>query len=70
MARKKNPTNNPTVTPKAPVEKAAYAFPTKSRCPRCRALDTKATSTQGKIQHRQCQRGHCRFRYTVRGDKI
>ena len=47
-----------------------YAFPTRSRCPRCRAVDTLATSTQQNVQYRQCQRAVCRYRYAVRGVEV
>lgn len=65
-----NESKDSEISPESQSPKEAYAFPTKSRCPRCGALDTKATSTQGKIQHRQCQRAICRRRYTVKGEII
>ncbi len=52
-------------------EKVKYAFPTKSRCPRCGATDTIATSSpEGKFQYRRCRRAICRWKYTVMGTKI
>jgi hypothetical protein len=52
------------------AELPAYAFPSKSRCQRCGALDTRATSTQGLIQYRECTRATCRHRYKVVGEKV
>lgn len=49
---------------------AEYAFPTKSRCPRCGVTDTKAVSTQAGIQYRQCQRAICRKSYAVFGSLV
>jgi hypothetical protein len=34
----------------------AFSFPNRARCPRCRSLRTKATSTPGAVQHRRCGR--------------
>ena len=54
-----------------PGEKTrAWSFPTRSRCPRCAAADTVATTTRGPTQYRRCTRATCRFRYTVRGTEI
>jgi hypothetical protein len=50
--------------------KEEYSFPTKSVCPRCRSLQTKAVSTQGKVQYRQCQMPVCHWNYTVLGEKL
>ena len=47
-----------------------YAFPTRSRCPRCESTDTIALSTQDKWQYRKCQVPVCRKRYTVEGKPI
>ena len=47
-----------------------YSFPTRSRCPRCGAPDTKATSTQGEIQYRECIRPVCRHTFKVQGSRI
>ena len=48
----------------------AFSFGTKSRCPRCGGTSTRATSTQGRIQYRQCMAPICQKRYTVIGKKI
>ena len=47
-----------------------WAFPSRSRCPRCKGIQTKATSTQGDTQYRKCQAPVCQFRYAVKGDPI
>lgn len=48
-------------------KKRNYVFPTPSKCPRCRGVDTVAYRTDGKIQYRRCRRAICRHRYQVRG---
>jgi hypothetical protein len=61
----------PQVTAPGPrVTGDEYAFPTKSRCPRCGGTNTKAVSTQGNRQFRECQTPVCRFKYSVEGTKI
>ena len=47
-----------------------WAFPSRSRCPRCKGIQTKATSTQGETQYRKCQAPVCQFRYAVKGEPI
>lgn len=47
-----------------------YAFPSKSKCPRCKSLDTVAVSTQKNIQYRLCRVAICRWKYTVLGEKV
>lgn len=49
---------------------AVYAFPTKSRCPKCRRLSTRATSTRGEIQLRRCLRPSCGTTYKETGRAI
>jgi len=51
------------IAPK-PVE---YAFPTKSRCPRCGSTNTTRTSAYRDIQYRQCRMPVCRHRFSVKG---
>ena len=51
-------------------KKPQYAFPSKSRCPRCQTTDTVATSTQKNVQYRQCQRAICRQKFSVLGKKV
>jgi hypothetical protein len=50
--------------------KKEYSFPTVSACPRCRGTQTRATSTQGKIQYRKCLAPVCQKTYTVIGQKV
>jgi len=40
-----------------------WTFPSGSRCPRCGSAQTRAVSTQGRVQYRQCQAPICRHRY-------
>ena len=66
-------TTNNSPTPAEEIlkkSKEVYAFPTKSRCPRCGSTDTEATSTQDGIQYRKCKRGICNWKYWTRGTKI
>ena len=50
--------------------KIRYSFPTVSKCPRCGGTQTRATSTQGKVQYRKCLAPICGKRYNVIGTKI
>lgn len=50
--------------------KIKYAFPTVSACPRCRGTQTRAVSTQGRVQYRKCMAPVCQKRYTVIGTKV
>jgi transcription elongation factor Elf1 len=45
-----------------------YSFPTRSRCPECHDLRTRASSTQGQVQYRVC--GICGHRYTAGGTRV
>ena len=54
----------------ATAEPKKYSFPSKSRCPRCHGTGTRATSTQGDVQYRECKVAVCRRKYTVRGTVI
>jgi hypothetical protein len=47
-----------------------WAFPTQARCPRCNGLQTRATSTQGPIQYRQCMAAICLYRFSIKGWKV
>ena len=53
-----------------PVSVEGYSFPSKSRCPRCKSLDTVAVSTQENIQYRLCRVAICRWKYAVIGGKV
>ena len=65
-------TNPPADTqPEKPKKKKVkYAFPSKSRCPRCGSTQTVTLSTQKNVQYRKCQMAVCRWTYTVVGGKI
>lgn len=47
-----------------------WSFPTISQCPRCGGTQTRAISTQGKVQYRKCLAPICQKRYTVIGQKV
>lgn len=47
-----------------------FGFLTKSRCPRCGSTNTRAYSTQGRVQYRQCQIPICRRKYVQYGQKV
>ncbi len=47
-----------------------YAFPTKSRCPRCNSDDTERTSQAEGTQYRRCRNPVCRTPYKVPGEPI
>ena len=54
MSRKKKP------------DASAVTFPRLPPCPRCHSMDTRPTSTQGRIQYRQCSRVGCYHRFAVK----
>ncbi len=51
-------------------QKQQYAFPTVVPCPRCRGTQTRAVSTQGKIQYRRCSAPICQERFSIRGKEV
>ncbi len=51
-------------------EERAIAFPTKSRCLRCRSLNTKRTGDNGVTQYRECQQSVCRHKYSITGTPV
>lgn len=53
-----------------PVVTLTYSFPTKSRCPKCKRLSTRAVSTQGQTQYRRCLRPSCREAYKEVGTTL
>lgn len=57
------------------IVQKAYAFPSRSRCPKCGSLSTRARKTLDGVQHRACLRPSCRARkdrgaYKVPGTEI
>jgi hypothetical protein len=54
----------------APKADPPYAFPSKSRCPRCRSTHTTRTGAAGEKQYRTCMIGRCGWKYTVTGTLI
>ena len=56
----------------APVEVPVFAFPTRSKCPRCGSVNTVATQTRGRTQYRRCRVAIpvCGKRYAVQGDEV
>ena len=54
-----------------PKEKfIVYSYPSRSKCPRCGTVDTKATSTHRGTQYRKCLGAICRHKYAVKGDPL
>lgn len=51
-------------------DKPQYSFPTVVACPRCHGTQTRARSTQGRIQYRICLAPICRHRYAEKGTLI
>ena len=51
---------------------SVWSFPSRSRCPRCKAIETKSRRTDSTIgrQYRECLRGICRHKYSVNGTKV
>lgn len=47
-----------------------FSFPTVSPCPRCHGTQTRARSTQGRIQYRVCQAPICQYRFSIQGSRI
>ena len=47
-----------------------YAFPTVSRCPRCKSLQTVRTGQNGEIQYRKCTQVICKRGYSVTGKPV
>jgi len=45
-----------------------WSFPTRSRCPACGSVDTRADTTRGAIQYRKCRA--CGHRYHERGSRV
>jgi len=68
------PPAEPAPEPPAAPSRAVYAFPSRSRCPRCGSLNTLrvsgGTSHGGSLQYRQCQVTVCRRNYTSKGHLI
>lgn len=66
---KQNPPRTPAES-KESNPSGKVEFPRHVNCPRCRADDTRATSTQGLIQYRECTRSICRERFKVTGNTV
>lgn len=60
------------VVPEQPLEPPppVFAFPSKSRCPRCQSLNTVRTTDRGRVQYRRCRVPICRRTYKVIGEEI
>lgn len=54
----------------APATAEAYAFPTKSRCPRCKSINTKRRGDSGITQYRVCEAPVCGHKYSVLGTRV
>lgn len=63
----------PKLPPKPPTPATGdevYAFPTKSRCPKCNTLNTLRRGDNGATQYRECASSLCRHKYSVIGVKV
>lgn len=58
------------VAPTASGTGSVYAFPSKSRCPRCGVENTKAYGTNAGVQYRECLAPVCKWSYKVTGSLI
>jgi phage FluMu protein Com len=75
---KKRPTAAKDTTPKAKPEATVdtstqprvHSYPTQSRCPRCKTLNTMAVKSREGVQTRICRNTVCRKRYTVQGTPV
>ena len=76
MARpkKKTATVKPVLVERVCVEPVGvqWAFPSKSRCPRCKTINTVAYSTDSEngVQYRKCLNSICRHRYKALGTNV
>ncbi len=64
---------HPPALPPAPEpagKAEEFAFPTKSRCPRCKSLNTKRRGGSGPTQYRVCEAPVCGHKYSVLGTKV
>ena len=61
---------NEGLLPSAESGPAVYAFPNKSRCPRCGSISTEAYSVMQETQYRRCRVAVCRNRYKVVGTTV
>lgn len=55
------------VIPAQDPERVVYAWPSRSRCPRCGSLDTERYSQDGATQYRRCRVPVCRETYKEQG---
>lgn len=60
----------PPAAPPAAAGEVSYAFPTKSRCPRCQSLNTKRRGVNGATQYRECCASVCKHKYSIVGEKV
>jgi len=70
VARPLKATIESAPAPAPPPPKVEYAFPNKSRCPRCYQVNTECLSVVGPIQYRRCRQPICRHAYKVTGQAI
>lgn len=73
MAKKKPAAAVPeavTATAPAAPGHAAFAYHTRSRCPKCGRLATRATATREGAQYRKCLMPSCRTTYKVQGSRV
>lgn len=70
MMKRGRPRKQPVEVFEEKQPEQAWAFPTKSRCPRCGSIQTKAYRVEGGVQYRECQSAVCRKRYRVDGEAV
>jgi hypothetical protein len=60
---------SPAIIVESEDKNIVYSFPSRSRCPRCNAIDTLrvGVTLDGKYQKRQCSRAVCRKNYRIKG---
>jgi len=59
-------------TPEEERQAPRWAFPSVVRCPRCGTTDNvRYSGGKGEgVQYRRCLRATCRYRFTVKGEKV
>lgn len=75
MAKASKPTtqSKPPTKPlegKPAADKPLFAFPNRSRCPRCKSPQTECYGEIDGVQYRRCLMGTCRWRYKITGQPI
>lgn len=56
--------------PTDPDQEPTYAFPSKSRCPRCKGLYNTVYCTRGELRYYKCLHAFCRATWRIKGALI